>query len=109
MMEKRFFPVLLGLALLVSCSEGPSVFQRKGSSAVEISVKVEPVREVDGVSSDIYVGTVHPDKSVVLTAPYPGTLTELNVRKGQKQWKASAQGQEQATGQTLPSCFSQGL
>ena len=83
-MEKRFFPVLLGLALLVSCSEGPSVFQRKGSSAVEISVKVEPVREVDGVSSDIYVGTVHPDKSVVLTAPYPGTLTELNVRKGQK-------------------------
>lgn len=83
-MEKRFFPVLLGLALLVSCSEGPSVFQRKSSSAVEISVKVEPVREVDGVSSDIYVGTVHPDKSVVLTAPYPGTLTELNVRKGQK-------------------------
>ena len=83
-MKNRCFPVILCMMLLVSCSEGPSVFQRKSSSAVEICVKLESVREVDGVSSDIYVGTVHPDKSVVLTAPYPGTLTELNVRKGQK-------------------------
>ncbi|MGN1045977.1 MAG: efflux RND transporter periplasmic adaptor subunit [Candidatus Cryptobacteroides sp.] len=83
-MEKRFYPVFLGIALLVSCSEAPSVFQRKSSSAAEISVKVAPVSKIDDASSDIYVGTVHPDKSTVLTAPYPGTLEELNVRKGQK-------------------------
>ncbi|MGN0188937.1 MAG: efflux RND transporter periplasmic adaptor subunit [Candidatus Cryptobacteroides sp.] len=83
-MEKRICLAFLATALLASCSEAPSVFQRKSAAAAEVSVKVEPVREVGDASSDIYVGTVHPDKSIVLTTPYPGTLAELNVRKGQK-------------------------
>ncbi len=83
--------ILLGLAVVlagaVSCNHSPEDVKaklRRTSKAEPVTVKVMRAGVTDNSGTTGYVGTVEAAKSSTITASASGTLTELNVREGQK-------------------------
>lgn len=80
-MNSRTILLVAAALSLAGCNMQP-----KGSApASRPAVKVETMTVgMEGeMSASRHVGEVIPDKSVVITASYPGTLVSLNVKKGE--------------------------
>lgn len=75
----KFWKYILLLLLSVACGQRVK-FQR----TEPVTVKVEQVSPVAEESSLSYVGRVEAGGSTTFTSPYPGTLTKLSARDGQR-------------------------
>ena len=89
-MENNFFrdlctvcvPIAAAL-LLQGCSDGRMARKDGAVGKEPVAVKVMTVGVTDNMDSDMYVGTVRPSKSTVISCPYAGKLVSLGVREGQ--------------------------
>lgn len=82
---------LASLAMLCSCKSYREMRQMKKvqeSTAVKVEVIEAAINNVAGSNS--YVAQVEAEKSSTLTAPYPGTLTDIYVKVGQSVKKDEA-------------------
>lgn len=68
------------LMLLGGCGQKKEGADRRGP----VPVRVFTVEHTGGTESDVYVGTVQPSKSAVLSCRYPGTLVALHVSEGDR-------------------------
>lgn len=85
---------------LSACSEQPALkFKHKPQTPPAIPVRVLTAETSSVVRQTAYVGSVEPAKSVLLTAPYSGTLKHIGVREGDRV----------LTGQTVAETFSQSV
>lgn len=82
-MRFKFFFLTMAMMmvgfLMVSCSE----LTHKGTRPVEeIPVRIEKVGRGSDLRTTSYVGTVSSARTVMVSAKYPGTLSQLNVSQG---------------------------
>lgn len=90
-MRKTLIPLTLSVLLLCGCDtphvqEMLSRIRSDAPAAPRAPVKVKTltVGFSETLSGQVFPGELEPEKSVVLTAPYGGTLSSLPVRKGAK-------------------------
>ncbi|MGN0188360.1 MAG: biotin/lipoyl-binding protein, partial [Candidatus Cryptobacteroides sp.] len=80
---KRELVVLMSSAVVLSaCAQIEDKLGKNKTDAEPVTVAVRTVSSLDVVDCACYVGRVEPSQSAVITSQYPGTLTELRVKKG---------------------------
>lgn len=79
----RYLLVLSALLCLVSCKSGIPVFRHTASQAPDpVKVKVQTVRMEPSEERHSFVGEVVSSRSALISAPHPGKLVSLEVKKG---------------------------
>lgn len=81
MMKHRLHTYCIALSLLAVCGCGAKHTKDPEIRDI-VPVKVTIVSESQLSENNNYIGTAVPGKSALLSCSYPGTLTELNIRKG---------------------------
>lgn len=81
-------PCLLLPFLLCGCEQVTALIERfrEPETAAErppVRVRTMEAGRADNLPGQVYTGETEPERSVVLTAPYGGTLTSLPVSKGE--------------------------
>ena len=80
---KRAFPIIIALSVVL-CSCQQAQLKRVRVAPEGVFVKVDTIRKQPFISHVSYVGTVEVGREVSLSAQHGGTLSELNVRQGQR-------------------------
>lgn len=76
---KNIQVLTIAALLVVSCANPTSRFV---SDKTPVSVKVLSVEDESSVQTRTYIGEVSSSRTAILSAPYPGTLKQLNVKVG---------------------------
>lgn len=79
----RYLLVLSAVFCLVSCKSGIPAFRHTASQAPDpVKVKVQTVRMEPSEERHSFVGEVVSSRSTLISAPHPGKLVSLEVKKG---------------------------
>lgn len=91
MKRMKWIGLALVAALACGCQHGEALqwLHRLRGTAPEgprppVKVRTLAVGSPETLPDQVFSGAIEPEKSVVLTAPYGGTLTQLPVRKGER-------------------------
>ena len=86
MKPSKIVALIAVCALFPSCSGSGSRLAEKYRNARRDTVTVGVVRleKTPNVETAGYVGTVQPSQNAIVSAQYPGTVVELDIKKGQR-------------------------
>lgn len=81
---KQYILYLAAATMLASGCSRISAGKETTAKRDPVTVRVQTISKSTTSETAAYIGTVRPDKSALITAKYSGTVTALNVKKGDK-------------------------